>query len=62
MWKPDTGKEAGEFLIPGIIQDDGAINVMALSPDGKLLLAETVKGHISLSQFPFPPASDRPAE
>jgi WD40 repeat protein len=62
LWKTSTGKEAGEFALPGSIKDDGFISSMAVSPDGKFLLVETSKGHVSLCQFPFPPASDKPAE
>ena len=62
LWKTSTGREAGEFELDAKRGHGRNISGLAISPDGKLLLAGTREGHIVLCQFPFPPANDKPAE
>jgi WD40 repeat protein len=62
LWKTSTGKEAGEFDFAIKSEHDRHMHCLAVSPDGKLLLVGTLKGHVVLCQFPSPPASDKPAE
>ncbi len=62
LWKTSTGREAGEFQFAVKSEHDRAMSSLAVSPDGKLLLVGTNKGHVVLCPFPLPPASEKPAE